>query len=466
MATLAIAIALGIALAAASGANADESPRKAVTWKSDIAPLLRTHCTDCHQPGGAAPFSLLQFQDAFKRRQFLLDVTESGLMPPWKADPTFHSFANERLLPPEDLDLLRRWVASGAPEGDSIDSDNEGAPSQGFSAKRTATVAPAEKPDLILRMSRPFVIPAGDGATYICVKLPYEIPRDTFVRATDFYPGNRKLTHHASYQILAVADGVDTHAGPEIEVYASANDGTPNDAPNDARQYEYFKLNAPDGTPPVLVFHTGWLPGTSPQRYPPGMGFRLPKRGVLLIRSLHFSPTPVEAFDQSEVRLWFARGPVERKVEFAAFKPESALVPNRKPMFLPANRIVKHEINNTVPMDVSLLAINPHMHLLGRSFKVYAVKPDGDTVPLVYIPAWDFNWQEFYRFRELIKLPKGSLLHAEAWYDNTRKNPHNPFIPPRDVYFERGMADTDEMMRLVILYVPWKPGDEGIVQER
>src|SRR5690606_11274406 len=103
---------------------------------------------------------------------------------------------------------------------------------------------------------------------------------------------------------------------------------------------------------------------------------------------------------------------------------------------------------------------------LGRSFKVYAVTPGGDTVPLVRIPDWDFNWQEFYRFRRLIHLPKGSLLRAEAVFDNTRDNPFNPFHPPRDVHFERGMAGTDEMMRLVILYVPWREGDEEIAQER
>jgi hypothetical protein len=33
------------------------------------------------------------------------------------------------------------------------------------------------------------------------------------------------------------------------------------------------------------------------------------------------------------------------------------------------------------------------------------------------------------------------------------------------VHFERGMDDRDEMMRLVIQYVPWKEGDESIVQE-
>jgi hypothetical protein len=106
------------------------------------------------------------------------------------------------------------------------------------------------------------------------------------------------------------------------------------------------------------------------------------------------------------------------------------------------------------------------MHKLGKYFKVYCVTPAADTIKLVEIPDWDFNWQEFYRFKSIVKLPKGSVLRAEALFDNTAANNQNPHNPPRDVFFERGMDDKDEMMRLVMLYLPYKEGDELVVLEK
>jgi mono/diheme cytochrome c family protein len=446
------------AFAAVEGAEPDT-----VTWHRDIRPLLQRHCTDCHRPGGGAPFSLEAYGDAAKRSRTLLHVVAARVMPPWKADPAYRSFANERGLSESEIKLLRRWVRDRAPLGDpaSAPPREDKAPAQ--AAPRETKTA---KADLVLRMPRPFVIPAGSEPTYICVKIPYEIARDTFVRAAEFLPGNRDLVHHASYQVLEVADGVDTRAGPEVYRY-----GPLGDAPDD-RQFEYFKLNGRDpsgkSVPPRLVFHTGWLPGVSAQKFPPGTGFRLPKKGVVLIRSLHYSPSPVKASDRSAVRFTFTRpsdGPVERVVQFAAFKPDTVLGPNPPPLMIPADTVVRFTIDNVVPLDASVLAINPHMHLLGKSFTVFAVTPAGDTIKLVRIPEWDFNWQEFYRFRNPVKIPKGSRLRAEAWFDNTRANPVNPNDPPRPVHFERGMDDRDEMMRLVIQYVPWKEGDEAIVQE-
>ena len=62
----------------------------------------------------------------------------------------------------------------------------------------------------------------------------------------------------------------------------------------------------------------------------------------------------------------------------------------------------------------------------------------------------------------MIKIPKGSVLHAQAIYDNSMKNQENPFFPPRDVMFEWGMNEDSEMMRLVLLYLPYQYGDEFI----
>ena len=46
-----------------------------------------------------------------------------------------------------------------------------------------------------------------------------------------------------------------------------------------------------------------------------------------------------------------------------------------------------------------LIAIHPHMHLLGREMKVWAEMKDESIQPLIHIDDWDFHWQGFYFYR-------------------------------------------------------------------
>jgi hypothetical protein len=98
------------------------------------------------------------------------------------------------------------------------------------------------------------------------------------------------------------------------------------------------------------------------------------------------------------------------------------------------------------------------MHLLGKSFKSFAITPDGDMIPLIHIPEWDFNWQQTYQFKDLLKIPRGSVIYAEAKFDNSKNNPQNPYFPPAKVRY--GWGTKDEMMNLIFEYLLYEPGDE------
>ena len=110
------------------------------------------------------------------------------------------------------------------------------------------------------------------------------------------------------------------------------------------------------------------------------------------------------------------------------------------------------------------------MHLLGKSFKAYALTPGLDTIRLIHIPEWDFRWQYFYTFKHMVKIPAGSTLVVEATFDNTADNPNNPNDPPQ-VVAERldrggeGMRTTDEMLQFIISWLPYEDGDESISLE-
>lgn len=210
-----------------------------------------------------------------------------------------------------------------------------------------------------------------------------------------------------------------------------------------------------------------YLPGVYAQRYPDGIGgFFLPRKGAFLLNDLHYGFTRDEDLtDSSYINVFFTKTPPERIVQEFQLGTVgiSPVIPD---LIIPPNTVKKVHSSYVVPMDISVLTVNPHMHLLGKSFKAYAVTPGGDTIRLISIPRWDFNWQYFYTFKKMVKIPKGSTITAEGVYDNTKDNLMNPYSPPRLVRDNNGsMKATDEMFQFIISYLPYKEGDENISLE-
>ncbi len=128
---------------------------------------------------------------------------------------------------------------------------------------------------------------------------------------------------------------------------------------------------------------------------------------------------------------------------------------------IPAGQLKTFRAEYRMPADVSLISVLPHAHLLGKSWKVWAVKPSGDTIRIIKINDWDFNWQGSYRLPNLVKIPANSRIFAEATYDNRASNPRNPFSPPQSVTW--GEETTAEMFLCYFDFVVYRPGDENLV---
>jgi hypothetical protein len=132
-------------------------------------------------------------------------------------------------------------------------------------------------------------------------------------------------------------------------------------------------------------------------------------------------------------------------------------------LVIPANKVKKFTSEYKINQDLSVLTLNPHMHLIGKEFKAFAVLPVGDTIPLIKINDWNFRWQYFYTVPKMLFLPKGTLIKVEALFDNTPNNMDNPFNPPQIIMGRNGsMKTTDEMLQLIITYLPYQKGDEFI----
>ena len=53
-----------------------------LSWARHVAPILETHCVECHHEGGVAPFSLQSFAEVARRSKMIARVTRERSMPP------------------------------------------------------------------------------------------------------------------------------------------------------------------------------------------------------------------------------------------------------------------------------------------------------------------------------------------------------------------------------------------------
>jgi len=76
--------------------------------------------------------------------------------------------------------------------------------------------------------------------------------------------------------------------------------------------------------------------------------------------------------------------------------------------------------------------------------------PDGHDETLLYVPAYNFNWQFTYIAEKPVHIPKGTRIEVIAEFDNSANNPLNP-DPKKDIRW--GAASENEMMDGWIEYV-------------
>jgi mono/diheme cytochrome c family protein len=401
-------------LAGGAGAPMPGGPAAAagVTFNQDISRLLQRHCQECHRPGGSAPFELIRYEHVYRRRDKILAAVEKRTMPPWKALRGYGEFIGERRLSDAEVAMIARWIQEGAPEGDPRDLP---APRQ-FSSSSLGG-----KPDLVLRPDQPFTVPARSGDIYRCFSVATSFTEDRYFTAADIVPGNSKIVHH----VLAMVDPSGLSANIP--------------SPDGAYGYPCF------GGPGVRIdgYLGGWAPGARPWILPEGVGILLPK-GARVVFQLHYHNARLTAeTDHTELRLRAASAPVQRRLHFMRVGQFRLAIPAGAP---------RHELEaqSFVYQPMQLIAIHPHMHLLGREMKVWARMKDESIQPLIHINDWDFHWQGFYFYQRPIALPTGSWIELMAAWDNSEQNPRNPNKPPRDVSW--GEKTTDEMGHAAILY--------------
>ncbi|HXS38504.1 MAG TPA: hypothetical protein VN721_17505 [Flavipsychrobacter sp.] len=420
-----------------------------ITFTEHITPILYQNCTICHRPNGTAHFSLVTYSDAKQYASSIDYVVRERLMPPWPADPHYTEFVGQRILSDQDIETIEKWVKQGAPEGPKDKLPPE--PTYPYGSY-------IGKPDLRLPV-QPYFLKANSGDRFLLVKVPFELPHDTFASVIEFVPGNNNVVHHVN------GDMIKYDFDKKKNVFDGLCDVNMVEDTTILQAYQKLGIPNDDGTYPTLEKSVvNYLPGVFVKPYPQGIGgYMLPRKGAFLLNDLHYGFTKnKDIWDSSYINVFFSKVPPTRPVQEFQLGTlgVSPVLPD---LIIMPNTVKKVFSRFTIGQDISVLTINPHMHLLGKSFKAYALKPNGDTIRLISIPRWDFNWQYFYTFKKMVKIPAGSTIVAEGVYDNTKQNLYNPFSPPQVVRDRNGsMKSTDEMFQFIITYLPYQPGDEQI----
>jgi hypothetical protein len=340
-----------------------------VTFSKDVAPILYENCVYCHRPGEIAPMSLLTYQNARPWARAIKQEVLQRRMPPWKADPHYGEFRNDKMLSEQQVQTLVRWVDGGAKEGNPADMPS---PPEFADGWQIGT------PDLVLTMAEPFTVPAS--GTIPWTNLPsndYEFPEDTWIQAIEVRPGNRRVVHHAVAGALAPGEG--RGAGAEnLHLYS---------------------------------------PGLEAIVWREGYG-KLIRKGTRIEFGMHYNAIGKETTDQTKVGFKFARKPVHTQVQTVIVANTSLLIP---PM------VHKHEAIAAFqfPVNARVHALRPHMHLLAQTGSASLIYPDGLRRVLLHIPKWDDSWQNYYILSEPAPVPKGAILEYVANYDNSPANPLN-----------------------------------------
>jgi Flp pilus assembly protein TadD len=406
-----------------------------VTFNRDVARILFERCATCHRPvepaaltaaGDAgdplcvagAPFSLLDYASAKKHADRIAAATKARVMPPWLPEPGHGEFANERRLTDDQIALIQQWVAQGTPEGDAADRPS---PPTWSGAWQLGT------PDLVLTSEEPYTLEPTKADVFRNFVFPVPRAPTRYVRAIEFRADNPKVLHHASVALdpVRVSRRLDrADPGPGFATM-----------PEDEVQNVF-----------------GWSPGKVPVMEPADSAWAL-EEGSDLVVQLHMIAGMAPERVKPTIGLFLTSTPPTRVPMVVKLESKTIDIPAGESSYLVEDSYV-------LPADVEAVSNYPHAHYLAKEMRGTATLPDGTVTPLIWIKQWDVRWQDQYRYRTPVFLPKGTTLRMRFTYDNSAANPRQRNRPPQRVLW--GPQSTEEMGALWLEVILRRAEDAGL----
>jgi len=460
-------------------ADAQTSAAARPTFSKDVAPILYAHCTSCHRRGGVGAYMpLLTYADAHARADAIERAVVARTMPPWPADPV-HSLKmrNDPELSGHDIEVITRWIDTGAAAGDPADMPAEPEASRHWAHPQGLA------PDLVLSLP-PTRVPASGEIPYSQQRVAVTVAHDHWVTAIQVLPGNDGVVHHMGITEVVLADGL---SAEQLDTFALAAQQL--GIPSAALATQSAAVTDPIGAADDMF--GVYTPGTTFEMYRDGSA-KLLKAGpkTYMNFNLHFTATGKPEISRAQLGLWFLSGTPQRQL-FRAPTAVATLIANGRQLLTddPGTKaegtdvaippIAPYEshyelIGMTAYAEpVTIYELQPHAHMRAKDFKYTVVYPDGREVDVLSIPNYDFHWQLAYDLETPLHLPAGSKLIVTAHYDNSQGNVHlrepgsadlaRHCGPDKVAYFRRENQSWDEMFTPLVQFAeddldPRKPG--------
>lgn len=388
---------------------------------NDIAPILYKNCTSCHRPGGGAPFSMLSYPSTSPWTTSIVNVLQDSEMPPWSADTSYLHFVNERQITQADKDSLLTWIYDGALQGDpSLQPPQPAYPMYQLGGT----------PDTIIQLTK-FKSNANTEDAYNMLVVPLYFGQDRFVRAIELVPNNPELVHHALIMAGPLGDMDTDTSGNAFSIDGDISVGT-------------------------------WAPGTMPIVYPNSseikMGVKLPSNGEIGMQ-IHTPKGTAGQLVDIKIRIYLYPA---NEIGIRQVHDTVPLQYWANDFYIPAGQVKSFSVEENWPSQaISIFSAFPHSHQICTEILNFAYQAQtNDTIPLMKIDRWDFEHQEYYYYKNLVKIPAGYTVHSTHVFDNRSSNHHNPNSPPQ--FISVGLNTDDEMLFDGFQYLDYQPGDENI----
>jgi Tfp pilus assembly protein PilF len=441
----AISIVVVVAACSRSPEQSEKTAARAVTFNEDIAPILFDNCASCHRPiedaalrpaagssddplcVAGAPFSVLDYDSVHRHARAISSAVQRRAMPPWLPEAGHGEFAGQRRLRDDQIALIAKWVESGAPEGNPAHAPKPPTFSGGWQLGT---------PDLVLTPPESYELQPFDSAqgrpgtrdVFRNFVIPVPITATRYVRAVEFRADRPQVLHHADLAI---------DSGRVSRVLDRADPGPGFATMDTAQVYNVY----------------GWSPGKVPVMEPADNAWTL-QPGTDFVLLLHMIAGATGETVQPSIGLFFSDTPPTRTPISVKLEAHGIAIPAGEPNYLVEDSYV-------LPVDVDAVSIYPHAHYLGKEMRGTATLPDGTQQDLLWIRRWDFRWQDRYRYRSPVFLPRGTRLSMRFTYDNSAANPNNRHDPPQRV--RAGPRSIDEMGHLWIEVVPRRAEDAAVL---
>ena len=219
--------------------------------------MVYRSCSPCHRPNQIGHFNLLTYDDVRTNAVKILYTLQHRLMPPWPADAHYTEFVGQTILSQEEINLFETWVNLKCPMGDSL---------QIPPIPKFPEGSLLRNPDMHIPV-KPIQIKGDFADRFLIVKVPFEVPQDSFIQTVEFVPGNTKVVHHVNGDMVRFDFDKKKNVYDGLLVDNVVLDSTVREV------YKRIGLLHDDGSYPTLARSVvNYLPGVKAQEYPEGIG--------------------------------------------------------------------------------------------------------------------------------------------------------------------------------------------------